>query len=202
MRRKEFEIRDPRILEEVLKTAETGSLCFNGPDGFPRVTPLNFLYDGRVLWHGGMAGERFECLERDPRATFCAVSAQAYVPSRLLAEENAAQATAAFQSVIVRGRCRSVEDPEEKCAVLNALMDKYQPEGRFRRLTPGDPLYAQILSATGVFALEAEEMAGKFKLAQNKPAEARQKIADFLFRRGLPQDLILAAAIRDTLKES
>jgi nitroimidazol reductase NimA-like FMN-containing flavoprotein (pyridoxamine 5'-phosphate oxidase superfamily) len=201
MRRKEFEALDPKGLEEVLKSAEIGSLCFNGPDGFPRITPLNFVYDGRILWHGAVAGERFDCLLRDPRATFCAVAAQAYVPSHLLSEENATNATAAFKSVIVRGRCQAIDDPGEKCAVLNALMDKYQPEGRFRRVTPDDPLYVKVLAATGVFALQAEHRTGKFKLAQNKPAEARKKIADWLPSRGLPQDLLIAGEIRKTLKE-
>lgn len=201
MRRKEFEVLDRKSLEEVLKTAEIGSLCFNGPDGFPRITPLNFVYEGRILWHGAVAGERFDCLQRDPRATFSAVAAQAYVPSHLLSEENATNATAAFKSVIVRGRCQLINDPREKCAVLNALMEKYQPEGRFRRVTPDDPLYIKVLAATGVFALQAEEMTGKFKLAQNKPAEARKKIAGWLPSRGLPQDLVIAEEIRKSLQE-
>jgi len=201
MRRKEFEVQDQKSLEEVLKTAEIGSLSFNGPDGFPRITPLNFVYDGRILWHGAIAGERFDCLRRDPRATFCAISAQSYVPSHLLSEENATNATAAFKSVIVRGRCYALEDPREKCAILNNLMDKYQPEGRFRRVTPDDPLYAKVLTATGVFALRVEEMTGKFKLAQNKPEEARKRIAEWLRERGLPTDRLVAEGIQKTLKD-
>ena len=200
MRRKEFEAKDQESLEEVLKTAEIGSLSFNHPDGFPRITPLNFAYDGRILWHGAIAGERFDCLQRDPRATFCAVAAQSYVPSHLLSEENATHATTAFKSVMVRGRCQTIDDPQEKCAILNTLMEKYQPEGRFRRVTPEDPMYLKVLAATGVFALRAEEMTGKFKLTQNKPEEARKKIVDWLLGKGLSSDRILAAEIQKTLK--
>jgi hypothetical protein len=201
MRRKEFEAKNQKSLEDVLKTAEIGTLSFNGPDGFPRITPLNFAYDGRILWHGAIAGERFDCLQRDPRATFCAVSPQSYVPSYLLSEENATNATAAFKSVIVRGRCQVINDPQEKCAILNTLMDKYQPEGRYRKITPDDPMYLKILAATGVFALVVQEMTGKFKLAQNKPEEARKKIADWFLERGLSSDRVLAAEIRNPLKE-
>ena len=200
MRRKEFESKDRKSLEEVLIKAEIGSLSFNGADGFPRITPLNFVYDGRILWHGAIAGERFDSLQRDPRATFCAVYAQVYLPSHLLSEENATNATAAFKSVIVRGRCHGIDDPQEKCAILNALMEKYQPEGRFRKVTPDDPLYVKVLAATGVFALRVEEMTGKFKLAQNKPEEARKKIAEWFLGRGLPADRLMAAEIRKTLK--
>ena len=199
MRRKEFEIRDGKLIEEVLKTAEIGYLTFNGPDGWPRVTPLNFVFDGRILWHGAIAGERFECLKKDPRATFSAVSLQLYLPSHFVSEENATAATVAFKSVQVRGRCTSVNDPQEKCAILNQLMQKYQPEGRFKKVSPQDPLYSKVLSATGVYGLMAEEVVGKFKFAQNKSEADRKKIAAKLKERGALADLLIAEEILKTL---
>ena len=200
MRRKEFEMKERERINEVLKNAEIGYLSFNGPDGWPRVTPLNFVYDGRILWHGAIAGERFDCLKHDPRATFVAVSAQLYLPSHLLSEENATAATAAFKSVLVCGRCQSIEDPEEKCSILNRLMEKYQPEGRFKKVSPQDPMYEKVLRATGVYALTAEEVSGKFKFCQNKSKEDRQKIVAKLKNRGLPVDLMFSEEIRKTLK--
>ena len=200
MRRKEFEVRNEKCIEEVLKTAEIGYLAFNGPDGWPRVTPLNFVFDGRVLWHGAIAGERFECLKADPRATFAAVSVQVYLPSHFTTEESAAAATTAFKSVQVRGRYRSISDPEEKCSILNQLMEKYQPEGGYRKVSPADPLYRQVLSATGVYALTAEEVVGKFKFAQNKSEADRKKIAAKLKERGSKADWIIAEEILKTLQ--
>jgi nitroimidazol reductase NimA-like FMN-containing flavoprotein (pyridoxamine 5'-phosphate oxidase superfamily) len=200
MRRKEFEVKEREPINEVLKTAEIGYLSFNGPDGWPRVTPLNFVYDGRILWHGAIAGERFDCLKHDPRATFVAVSAQLYLPSHLISEENATAATAAFKSVLVRGRCQSIEDPEEKCSILNRLMEKYQPEGRFKEISPKDPMYEKVLRATGVYALTAEEVSGKFKFCQNKSKEDRQKIVAKLKNKGLPVDLMFSEEIRKTIK--
>jgi nitroimidazol reductase NimA-like FMN-containing flavoprotein (pyridoxamine 5'-phosphate oxidase superfamily) len=200
MRRTDFEVKDRQRLEGVLKKAEIGYLAFHGPDGWPRITPINFAYDGRVLWHGAIAGERFDCLQEDPRATFSAVAAQVYVPSHLLSEESAAGATVAFQSIQIRGRCQTIADPQERCTILNQLMDKYQPEGRYRKLTPDAPLYTKILNATGVFSLSVEEMTGKFKLAQNKTDEDRKKIASWLLSRGLPADRIIAGEILKTLK--
>jgi nitroimidazol reductase NimA-like FMN-containing flavoprotein (pyridoxamine 5'-phosphate oxidase superfamily) len=199
MRRKEFEVKDRNRIEEVLKTTEIGYLAFNGPDGWPRITPLNFVYDGRVLWHGAVAGERFEGLKQDSRATFTAVSLQLYIPSHFLSEENATSATAAFKSVVVRGHCRFIEESEEKCAVLNQLMEKYQPEGRFKKVTPEDPLYAKVLKATGIYALMVENISAKFKFAQNKSKEDRQVIASKLRERGLPPDLLAAGEIEKTL---
>ncbi len=191
MRRKEFEVVDQSRMEEVLRRAEIGTLGFNGSDGWPRVTALNYAYDGRILWHGAVAGERFESLKKDPRASFFAVSLQTYLPSHFLSEENATGSSVAYKSVAVRGRCRFIEDPEEKCAVLNLLMEKYQPEGRYRRLSPEDEMYKKVLRATGVFALIPETMTGKFKFAQQKSEEDRRRIAEKLRERGTPSDLLV-----------
>jgi nitroimidazol reductase NimA-like FMN-containing flavoprotein (pyridoxamine 5'-phosphate oxidase superfamily) len=201
MRRKEFEGSGRERIDEVLKSAEIGYLGFNGPDGWPRITPLNFVYERLIFWHGAVAGERFDCLKQDPRATFAAVSARAYLPSHFLSEENATSATAAFKSVLVRGRCKTIEDPEEKCSVLNRLMEKYQPEGRFKKISPTDPMYEKVLRATGVFSLTLEEVSGKFKFAQNKSRDDRQKIISRLEEIGSPLDLMIAAEIRKTLRE-
>ena len=188
MRRKEFEVVDKSRIEEVLRSAEIGHLAFNGPDGWPRLTALNYTYDGRILWHGAVAGERFECLKKDPRASFFAVSLQTYLPSHFLSEENATGSSVAFKSVAVRGRCRFIEDPEEKCAILNLLMEKYQPEGRYRRVSPEEEMYKKVLRATGAFALIPETMTGKFKFAQQKSEEDRRQIAAKLRERGNPSD--------------
>ena len=199
MRRKEFDVADQSRLEEVLKGAEVGYLAFNGPDGWPRVTAVNFAYDGRILWHGAVAGERFECLERDPRATFFAVSLQTYLPSHFLYEEDASGSSVAFQSVAVRGKCVFIQEPAEKCAILNLLMEKYQPEGRYRRLSPEEEMYKKVLRATAVFALIPETMTGKFKFAQQRSEEDRRKIAAKLRERGNPSDLLAAEEIMRSL---
>jgi nitroimidazol reductase NimA-like FMN-containing flavoprotein (pyridoxamine 5'-phosphate oxidase superfamily) len=199
MRRKEFEVKEKSLIEEVFRTADIGYLAFHGLDGWPRITPVNFVYDGRILWHGAIAGERRDCLQKNPRATFSAVSLMGFLPSYLLSEENATAATFTFKAAQARGRCRLIEDPEEKCSVLNQLMAKYQPEGKFRAISPEEPLYRKVLQATGVYALAVESLSGKFKFAQNKSEADRQAIAARLKERGSPTDLMIAEEILKTL---
>jgi len=201
MRKKEFEVVDRSRIEEVLRSAEIGYLAFNGPDGWPRLTALNYAYDGRILWHGAVAGERFECLKENPRASFFAVSLQTYLPSHFLYEENAAGSSVAFKSVAVRGRCQFIEDPGEKCAILNLLMEKYQPEGRYKRVSSEDEMYRKVLRATGVFALIPGAMTGKFKFAQQKSEDDRRQIAAKLRERGNPSDIMVADEMMRTLGE-
>jgi len=201
VRRKEFEVAEKSRMEEVLRRAEIGYLAVNGTDGWPRLTALNYAYDGRILWHGAVAGERFECLKRDPRASFFAVSLQAYLPSHFLSEEDATGSSVAFKSVAVRGKCRFIEDQTEKCAILNLLMEKYQPEGRYRRLSPEEEMYKKVLRATGVFALIPATMTGKSKFSQQKTEDERRRIAAKLKERGDPSDLMVADEIMRTLGE-
>ena len=141
-------------------------------------------------------------MQKNPRATFSAVSLLRYLPSYLLSEENATAASFAFKSVQARGRCRPLEDPEEKCSVLNQLMKKYQPEGRFRAISPEDPLYRKVLQATGVYALAVEKISGKFKFAQNKSEADRQAIAAKLKEGGSSIDLMIAEEISKTIAPS
>jgi predicted FMN-binding regulatory protein PaiB len=125
---------------------------------------------------------------------------QTYLPSHFFSEEDAAGSSVAFKSVAVRGRCQFIEDPEEKCAILNLLMKKYhQPEGRYRRVSPEDEMYKKVLRMTGAFALIPEAMTGKFKLAQQKSEEDRRQIAAKLRERGNPSDLKAADEVMSTL---
>jgi predicted FMN-binding regulatory protein PaiB len=105
----------------------------------------------------------------------------------------------AFQSVAVRGKSVFIQEPAEKCAILNLLMEKYQPEGRYRRLSPEEEMYKKVLRATAVFALIPETMTGKFKFAQQRSEEDRRKIAAKLRERGNPSDLLAAEEIMRSL---
>jgi len=52
VRRKEFEVAEKSRMEEVLRRADIGYLAFNGTDGWPRLTALNYAYDGRSFGTG------------------------------------------------------------------------------------------------------------------------------------------------------
>ena len=81
-------------------------------------------------------------------------------------------------------------------------MEKYQPEGKYRRLSVGDEMYKKVLRATGVFALLPETMTGKFKFAQQRSEEDRRQIAAKLRERGNPSDLLVADEMMKTLSEA
>ncbi|MCX5873915.1 MAG: pyridoxamine 5'-phosphate oxidase family protein [Deltaproteobacteria bacterium] len=44
MRRKHCEITDPLDIERILSSTTVGRLATNGGDGYPYITPVNFVY--------------------------------------------------------------------------------------------------------------------------------------------------------------
>lgn len=62
-----------------------------------------------------------------------------------------------FRSVVLYGKGRLVDDPEEKRAVLDAMLDKYSP-GRSSEARPPNAIE---MKATAVFAFPIEEVSAK-----------------------------------------
>ena len=44
MRRKYYEVTDPEKINEILSSVNIGRLVTNGADGYPYITPVNFVY--------------------------------------------------------------------------------------------------------------------------------------------------------------
>ena len=62
MRRQQSEITDPAKIEKVLNAATIGRMATLGTDGYPYITPVNFVfYKGGIFFHcapqGAEAGQ-------------------------------------------------------------------------------------------------------------------------------------------------
>jgi nitroimidazol reductase NimA-like FMN-containing flavoprotein (pyridoxamine 5'-phosphate oxidase superfamily) len=71
MRRTHCEICDPQEIERILGSATIGRIATNGADGYPYITPVNFVHqEGNIYFHSALKGEKLENLERDPKVCF------------------------------------------------------------------------------------------------------------------------------------
>lgn len=202
MRRNELESRDPAVFAEVAAAVVVGELGILTVDGTPRVIPLNFAVVGEnVYFHGALEGEKVECLAADPRCSFSMVDAYSLIPSYWTAPRHACPATHFFKSVELRGRCEPVADLEEKARALQALMEKYQPEGGHDPIVADHPVYAKALARVGVYRVRGAWTA-KVKFGVNEPAKLRRTLVEKLRERGGPRDLETAVEIERTLEES
>ena len=206
MRRTEFAVARPEleaaVLREVMDTAGVGYLGLLDEAGYPRVVPLNFVYQNEcVYFHGALDGEKFEIMSRSPRATFSADIPYALIPSYWVAKDFACPATTLFKATLVRGWIRVVEDVGEKASMLQGLMEKYQPEGGYRPITLEEPLYRTALTKVAVFRLEPEHVSVKSKFQQHKAEKVRREIANRLLERDQGRDRQAAEEILRTLEE-
>ncbi|MCB9516282.1 MAG: GNAT family N-acetyltransferase [Candidatus Latescibacteria bacterium] len=163
-----------------------------GPDGAPLLRTLHAALvpgdDGDALvWHGSHKGEKSELVGR-PLA-IAAHETLAEIPSHFVDPERACPATTYYESVQATGVAEDLVSPGDKARALQALMEKYQPEGGHRPLTGDDPLYTADLKGTRVLRMPIATLAGKSKLGQNRSPAQRARIVERLWERGAPGDL-------------
>lgn len=158
MRKANKEIASPAAIAALLNRVQVGHLGTVGPDGYPMVKPLNFVYSGgSVYFHSACEGEKIDHIRRNNRVCFEADLPIAYVKGTAA---DPCRAEYLYQSVIIKGTAHIVEERAEQIAALRQLMEKYQPEGGY-----GDFL-AQKLEITAVVRIDIEEMVGKEDLGK------------------------------------
>ncbi len=199
MRRDELESSDPIVFAEVCADAEFGELGLITAEGTPRVIPVNFAaLDQAVYFHGALSGEKWERIQADPRCSFSMVKAYSLIPSYWTAKRYACPATHFYKSVEIRGRCELTEDLDEKARALQAIMEKYQPEGGYDPIRADDPIYNKALRGVAVFRVSGPWTA-KVKFGQNESAIHRRAWVAKLRERGEPRDLATADEIERSL---
>jgi nitroimidazol reductase NimA-like FMN-containing flavoprotein (pyridoxamine 5'-phosphate oxidase superfamily)/GNAT superfamily N-acetyltransferase len=194
MRRETFRMPREAALA-ILARAPVVHLATTTPDGRPVLRALDFALDGdAAVFHGARAGEKAACLGRP--AVISAEERVAFVPSHWLDPVRACPASTLYRSVQVHGTLQEVTELPDKARALEALMRKWQPEGKYRPIDPSDATYTGELRGVLVFRLSFEQVDGKEKLAQNRPAADRLALLEGLWRRGEPGDVEAIEAIR------
>lgn len=121
-----------RVLE-ILHKALYGRLGMSLGDQ-PYVVPISFVYHrDKVYIHSSPVGRKMETLAANPR-----VCLQADDEVTLLGRDKGCTLTWHFYSAHVFGRARVVEDPALRLEALQALVTKYDREGRMPPLTQQD----------------------------------------------------------------
>jgi nitroimidazol reductase NimA-like FMN-containing flavoprotein (pyridoxamine 5'-phosphate oxidase superfamily)/GNAT superfamily N-acetyltransferase len=179
----------------LLRRATMFHLATTTPEGAPVLRTLDaaLLSDG-LYFHGSRAGEKALCMGRPAVAS--AVELVAHVPSWMVHPHDASRASTLYRSVQIHGTLREVHEPAEKARALEALMWRWQPEGRHAPIDPSDPHCARALAGTLVFALPFDAIDLKEKLLQNRRPEETLKILEGLWQRGDPGDPEAIEAIR------
>ena len=170
MRRGEREIKDPALIDEIIRRAQVCHLGLCDGDQ-PYVIPMSFGYEGNALYlHCATEGRKIDILRRNNKACF-----QVETDYSLAVKDNPCGADMKYRSVIGFGRVSLVEDPAEKRRAFAILMRQYSP-GTF---TFPDA----ALARTRILRLDIEHMTGKQSgyggaVTHSKPAQPPNPPAD------------------------
>jgi len=163
-------------------------LATTTPAGEPLLRTLHaVVHQGHLCFHGARQGEKNLALGRPAVAS--AEEVLARLPSWFSDPERACPATTLFRSAMVHGQLEEVEDLELRAEILQALMERLQPEGGHVPISAQAPLYRGALQGIRVLRLRTGHIAGKASLGQAwKPAQ-RASVMAGLWTRGDPGDL-------------
>ncbi len=186
MRRKHSEVSDKREMERILCSTNIGRLGTTGADGYPYVTPVNFVYyRGNIYFHCAPAGEKLDNIARDSRVCFEVDVPLSYLDTSLGQEQRGCKVHQLYHCVIIRGEATVVPDGPLKTAALNALVAKHVPGADLKPVTDDLPAYG----ACKVIQIRPVTTTAKSDLSQNKTPEERLAVARYLKGRNGPMDL-------------
>lgn len=191
MRRKHSEITDPLAIQDILRTATIGRMATVGRDGYPYITPVNFVYHGGdIYFHCAPEGEKLDNIARDSRVCFEVDIPLSYLDAAFDPERRACKLHQFFHCVIIRGTASIVPDGALKIDVLNALARKRE-SGDLVPVAGDMPAY----KACRVVQIRPEVTTAKSDLGQNKTPEERLALAQYLAARNQPGDAATVTAM-------
>src|ERR687888_539058 len=191
---KKLEIQSKKKIIEFLNSQPVGRIASIDANGYPQVIPMNFVYvqvDGpstdsqriikldAVYMHSHPIGEKLDNIKRNPKVGFEVDQHICFLPSYYFHPTDASQADTLYISVVIKGRAEIVEDKGEKARALNALMEKYQKEGRYEALDAEMPVVEEV----AIIKVTPKDMRGKYKVGQHWARPYRLKMAKSIIER-------------------
>ena len=191
---KKLEIQSKKKIIEFLHNQPVGRIASIDINGYPQVIPMNFVFvqaddphtnsqsiikSDAVYMHSHPFGEKLDNIKRNEKVGFEVDQHICFLPSYYFHPSDASQADTLYISIVIKGNASIVEDNKEKASALNALMKKYQKEGRYQTLHP----YMSSVNEVTVIKIVPKEMHGKYKIGQHWASAYRLKIAGNIIER-------------------
>ena len=191
---KKLEIQSKKKIIEFLHNQPVGRIASIDINGYPQVIPMNFVFvqaedphtnsqsiikSDAVYMHSHPFGEKLDNIKRNEKVGFEVDQHICFLPSYYFHPSDASQADTLYISVVIKGNASIVEDNKEKASALNALMKKYQKEGRYQTLHP----YMSSVNEVTVIKIVPKETHGKYKIGQHWASAYRLKIAGNIIER-------------------
>ncbi len=153
MRRKDRELTDVQDILSIIEKCDSCNLGLS-QNNMPYVVPINFGYTFEndkltMYFHGARDGKKLDIIAQNPNACFSLDRAH-----QLVTNENAAQYSMLYESVMGFGKIQVLQNVDEKRVGLAAVMRKYAPDREFQ-------FPDEMLNHVCVMRLDVEELTGK-----------------------------------------
>lgn len=194
----------PEVLRAMMREARLVLLVSNGPDGVADATHLPVTYDeadgphGTLHAHFARANPHWRNLAACGRARVIFPGPEAYVSASLYPTRKLDGRALPTWNYVALHAIVAVEIIEEEArlrALVTALIERNEaPRDAPWRLEEADGGYVRhMLGGIVGVALRIEQLVGKRKLNQNRPAEDRASVARALAASEAPADRAVAA---------
>lgn len=178
-----LEIKSKEKIIQFLNEQDTGRVCSIDKDGYPQIIPMNFVYASDAIYmHSHTKGEKLENMKKNNKVGFEVDKSVEFLPSYFTHPTDASQADTLYISVVIKGTAVLVSDKNEKTLALNALMKKYQPEGRYENIKSN----MEVVNEVAIIKIAPTTMRGKYKIGQHWDKKTRLDLAQKILERNTP----------------
>lgn len=187
-------------LREFVNKQELCRFVTVSADGQPHIGLYPFLFLGPTIEiHLHRSDEQLQDLRANRKCTFEVDEIHGTIPSHWVHATNAMFATAYHRTVIFECEAEVSEDAEILAAQQRRLMAHYQPDGGHQTVSTEHAMYRGPFKEIAALTLHVHDRKVKWKLAQNRPREQRQKLIANLRQRARRTDAGAADALQWTL---
>jgi len=140
-------------INDLLAYSMVGRLATVSAAGIPYVIPVHFVYENQKIYiHGLIKGQKLENIAANSNVCFEIDHFENFI---MPAENSPCDVNTQYQSVIITGTAKLIEDEKEKTNALNYIVEKYTP------LLAGIP-FGNAIKATAVIEITPTEITGKY----------------------------------------
>jgi predicted FMN-binding regulatory protein PaiB len=187
-------------LRDFVSRQELGRFITAGGDGQPHVGLYPFLFLGEIIEiHLHRSDEQLSDLVTNRKCAFEVGEIHGTIPSNWIHATNAMFATAYHRTVIFECDAEVSDDAEILAAQQRRMMAHYQPAGGHAPVSAEHAMYRGPFREIRALTLTVRARKVKWKLAQNRSREQREKIIAELRNRARPTDAGAADALQWTL---
>ncbi len=141
-------------IQQLLERSQAGCLATLNPNGTPYITPIHFIYlENAIFAHGLPKGKKLDNIASNPQVGFCV-----YEVDKLLLdpEGKPCDTNTKYESVIISGVAKPVDDIKEKGRILKEIVKKYTPQ------LAKNEIPDNMVKSTAVIRIDVTEITGKY----------------------------------------